>query len=178
MSRVATASGTGQPVPRDLVPAGPGLRLSGGFQQPARPVATEGQRTAGPADRGLPVGPARRRQSDHAGAAAGSIGHRLNCKDPAPEGLLAWMGSSDYSVHPQAFGRFVDVTADFECVTIGLDSRSVGTRRRSWGADLTPGLRRGGKGAAAGPPNPSSDRRNNRAAELGGLRSGLRCGPR
>jgi hypothetical protein len=42
----------------------------------------------------------------------------------------------DYSVHPQAIGRFVDITAGLESVTISLDGRSVGTHSRSWGAGL------------------------------------------
>jgi hypothetical protein len=47
------------------------------------------------------------------------------------------MGSNDYSVHPQAIGRFVNVTADLETVTISLDGRCVGNHTRSWGAGLT-----------------------------------------
>ncbi len=47
------------------------------------------------------------------------------------------MGSNDYSVHPQAIGRFVEVTADLETVTISLDGRCVGNHPRSWGAGGT-----------------------------------------
>jgi hypothetical protein len=54
-----------------------------------------------------------------------------------PRDYYVRMGSNDYSVHPQAIGRFVDVTADLETVTISLDGRSVGTHPRSWGAGLT-----------------------------------------
>jgi len=54
-----------------------------------------------------------------------------------PRDYYVRMGSNDYSVHPQATGRFVDVTADLTTVTISLDGRSVGTHRRSWGSGLT-----------------------------------------
>jgi transposase len=51
-----------------------------------------------------------------------------------PRDYYVRMGSNDYSVHPQAIGRFVDVTADLRSVTISLEGRSVGTHPRSWGA--------------------------------------------
>ncbi|WP_307484247.1 IS21 family transposase [Pseudarthrobacter sulfonivorans] len=54
-----------------------------------------------------------------------------------PRDYYVRMGSNDYSVHPQAIGRFVDVTADLETVTISLDGRCVGNHTRSWGAGLT-----------------------------------------
>jgi hypothetical protein len=54
-----------------------------------------------------------------------------------PRDYYVRMGSNDYSVHPQAIGRFVDVTADLQSVTISLDGRSVGTHPRSWGTGLT-----------------------------------------
>jgi hypothetical protein len=54
-----------------------------------------------------------------------------------PRDYYVRMGSNDYSVHPQAIGRFVDVTADLETVTISLDGRCVGNHPRSWGAGLT-----------------------------------------
>ncbi|CCQ48546.1 integrase core domain protein [Pseudarthrobacter siccitolerans] len=54
-----------------------------------------------------------------------------------PRDYYVRMGSNDYSVHPQAIGRFVDVTADLESVTISLDGRPVGTHPRSWGTGLT-----------------------------------------
>jgi hypothetical protein len=54
-----------------------------------------------------------------------------------PRDYYVRMGSNDYSVHPQAIGRFVDVTADLETATISLDRRSVGSHPRSWGAGLT-----------------------------------------
>ncbi|MEJ1193166.1 IS21 family transposase [Pseudarthrobacter sp. CCNWLW207] len=54
-----------------------------------------------------------------------------------PRDYYVRMGSNDYSVHPQAIGRFIDVTADLETVTISLDGRCVGNHTRSWGAGLT-----------------------------------------
>jgi hypothetical protein len=54
-----------------------------------------------------------------------------------PQDYYVRMGSNDYSVHPQAIGRFVDVTADLETVTISLDGRTVATHARSWGTGLT-----------------------------------------
>jgi transposase len=54
-----------------------------------------------------------------------------------PRDYYVRMGSNDYSVHPQAIGRFVDVTADLETVTISLDGRIVGTHTRSWATKQT-----------------------------------------
>jgi hypothetical protein len=45
-----------------------------------------------------------------------------------PRDYYVRMGSEDYSVHPQAIGRFVDVTADLQAVTISLEGRCVGNR--------------------------------------------------
>jgi len=54
-----------------------------------------------------------------------------------PRDYYVRMGSNDYSVHPQAIGRFVDVTADLGTVTISLDGRTVGTHTRSWATGQT-----------------------------------------
>ncbi|TSE15722.1 IS21 family transposase [Arthrobacter sp. KBS0703] len=54
-----------------------------------------------------------------------------------PRDYYVRMGSNDYSVHPQAIGRFVEVTADLDTVRISLDGRSVGDHARSWGTGLT-----------------------------------------
>lgn len=43
----------------------------------------------------------------------------------------------DYSVHPGAIGRMVDVVADLERVVVHLDGRLVGEHQRSWGNALT-----------------------------------------
>jgi hypothetical protein len=49
-----------------------------------------------------------------------------------PRDYYVRMGSNDYSVHPQAIGRFVGVTADLESVSISMDGGSVGCHARSW----------------------------------------------
>lgn len=54
-----------------------------------------------------------------------------------PRDYYVRMGSNDYSVHPQAIGRFVDVSADLGTVRISLDGRIVGDHARSWGTGLT-----------------------------------------
>lgn len=54
-----------------------------------------------------------------------------------PRDYYVRMGSNDYSVHPQAIGRFVEVAADLETVTISLDGHGVGNHSRSWGTGLT-----------------------------------------
>ncbi len=54
-----------------------------------------------------------------------------------PRDYYVRTGSNDYSVHPQAIGRFVNVTADLTTVTISLDGRTVATHSRSWGTGLT-----------------------------------------
>jgi hypothetical protein len=45
-----------------------------------------------------------------------------------PRDYYVRVGSNDYSVHPQPIGRFVDVTADLQSVTISLEGP---VRRRS-----------------------------------------------
>ncbi|MDQ0850653.1 hypothetical protein QFZ65_002591 [Arthrobacter sp. B3I9] len=51
-----------------------------------------------------------------------------------PRDYYVRMGSNDYSVHPQAIGRFVEVTADLDTVSISLDGKCIGTHPRCWGA--------------------------------------------
>jgi transposase len=54
-----------------------------------------------------------------------------------PRDYYVRVGSNDYSVHPQAIGRFVEITADLDTVRISLDGRNVGDHARSWGTGLT-----------------------------------------
>jgi transposase len=44
---------------------------------------------------------------------------------------------NDYSVHPAAIGRMVDVVADLDLVCVRLDGRVVADHPRSWGNALT-----------------------------------------
>ncbi|WP_373683151.1 hypothetical protein [Arthrobacter sp. DR-2P] len=61
----------------------------------------------------------------------------FSAKARLPRDHSVRMESTDYSVHPQAIGRFVDVTADLTTITISLDGRIVGTHARSWATGLT-----------------------------------------
>lgn len=54
-----------------------------------------------------------------------------------PRDYYVRVASNDYSVHPQAIGRFVDVTADRSTVRISLDGRNIGTHTRCWSAGQT-----------------------------------------
>ncbi|MET3936986.1 hypothetical protein ABIE00_005102 [Arthrobacter sp. OAP107] len=42
-----------------------------------------------------------------------------------PRDYYVRMGSNDYSVYPQAIGRFVDVTADLDTVRISLGTGAM-----------------------------------------------------
>lgn len=44
---------------------------------------------------------------------------------------------NDYSVHPSAIGRMVEVSADLERVQVSCDGRAVADHARSWGNALT-----------------------------------------
>jgi hypothetical protein len=44
---------------------------------------------------------------------------------------------NDYSVHPAAIGRMVEVVADLGVVCVRLDGRVVAEHPRSWGTALT-----------------------------------------
>lgn len=54
-----------------------------------------------------------------------------------PRDYYVRVSSNDYSVDPQAIGRFVDVSADLETVSISLGDRNIGTHPRSWDRGLT-----------------------------------------
>lgn len=54
-----------------------------------------------------------------------------------PRDYYVRVASNDYSVHPQAIGRFVDITADLTTVRISLDGRTVGAHARCWGIGQT-----------------------------------------
>ncbi len=44
---------------------------------------------------------------------------------------------NDYSVHPAAIGRMVDVVADLELIVVRLESRVIADHQRCWGNALT-----------------------------------------
>jgi len=44
---------------------------------------------------------------------------------------------NDYSVHPAAIGRMVDVVADLELIVVRLEGRVIADHRRCWGNALT-----------------------------------------
>jgi hypothetical protein len=44
---------------------------------------------------------------------------------------------NDYSVHPTAVGRMVDVVADLDLVIVRLEGRVIANHPRSWGNALT-----------------------------------------
>ena len=54
-----------------------------------------------------------------------------------PRDYYVRVHSNDYSVHPSAIGRMVDVVADLEKVVVRLDGRVVANHSRSWGNALT-----------------------------------------
>jgi CMP-2-keto-3-deoxyoctulosonic acid synthetase len=44
---------------------------------------------------------------------------------------------NDYSVHPSAIGRMVEVSADLDRIQVSCDGRTVADHARSWGNALT-----------------------------------------
>lgn len=54
-----------------------------------------------------------------------------------PRDYYVRVHSCDYSVHPSAIGRMVDVTAGLERVQVRLGSQLLADHERSWGAALT-----------------------------------------
>ncbi len=54
-----------------------------------------------------------------------------------PRDYYVRVASNDYSVNPQAIGRFVEVSADLETVRITFEGRDAGTHPRSWARGQT-----------------------------------------
>ena len=54
-----------------------------------------------------------------------------------PRDYYVRVHGNDYSVHPSAIGRMVDVVAGLEMVQVRLEGRVVGEHQRSWGNALT-----------------------------------------
>lgn len=54
-----------------------------------------------------------------------------------PRDYYVRVHGNDYSVHPAAIGRMVDVAADLELVSVRLEGRLIAAHQRSWGNALT-----------------------------------------
>jgi len=54
-----------------------------------------------------------------------------------PRDYYVRVHGNDYSVHPTAIGRMVDVAADLELVIVRLEGRVIAEHPRSWGNALT-----------------------------------------
>jgi transposase len=54
-----------------------------------------------------------------------------------PRDYYVRVASNDYSVDPQAIGRFVEVSADLETVRISFEGRNAGVHRRCWARGQT-----------------------------------------
>ena len=54
-----------------------------------------------------------------------------------PRDYYVRVHGNDYSVHPTAIGRMVDVLADLELVSVRLEGRLIAEHPRSWGHALT-----------------------------------------
>lgn len=63
--------------------------------------------------------------------------HGFAARVRLPRDYYVRVGGNDYSVHPTAIGRMVDVACDLERVRVRLDDRVVADHRRSWGNALT-----------------------------------------
>lgn len=63
--------------------------------------------------------------------------HGFTARVRLPRDYYVRVAGNDYSVHPAAIGRMVEVSADLEQVRVLLDGRVVAEHRRSWGTALT-----------------------------------------
>jgi hypothetical protein len=54
-----------------------------------------------------------------------------------PRDYYVRVHGNDYSVHPAAIGRMVEVAADLELVSVRLEGRLIAKHPRSWGNALT-----------------------------------------
>ena len=59
--------------------------------------------------------------------------HGFTARVRLPRDYYVRVAGNDYSVHPTAIGRMVDVVADLAAVRVALDGRVVAVHRRSWG---------------------------------------------
>jgi transposase len=63
--------------------------------------------------------------------------HGFTARVRLPRDYYVRVAGNDYSVHPNAIGRMVEVSADLEAVRVRLDGRVVAEHQRSWGTALT-----------------------------------------
>jgi len=63
--------------------------------------------------------------------------HGFTARVRLPRDYYVRVAGNDYSVHPTAIGRMVEVAADLEAVRVHLDGRVVAEHQRSWGTALT-----------------------------------------
>ena len=118
-----------------LVPAWPPFSLPGRLQRPTQRVLGAGQRPAS-SGVGLPPGRAGRRRS------GGDAGRCRRCRRSTgwqqtlrlPRDHYVRLDCNDYSVHPAAVGRRVEVRADLDRVRVACDG--LAGRRPPAGAGL------------------------------------------
>lgn len=63
--------------------------------------------------------------------------HGFTARVRLPRDYYVRVFGNDYSVHPAAIGRMVEVVADLDLVCVRLDGRVVADHQRSWGTALT-----------------------------------------
>lgn len=63
--------------------------------------------------------------------------HGFSGRVRLPRDYYVRVAGNDYSVHPSAIGRMVDITADLERVRVRLEGRVIAEHQRSWGNALT-----------------------------------------
>lgn len=63
--------------------------------------------------------------------------HGFAARVRLPRDYYVRVFGNDYSVHPTAIGRMVDVVADLDLVIVRLEGRVIADHRRSWGNALT-----------------------------------------
>ena len=64
-------------------------------------------------------------------------GHGFTARVRLPRDYYVRVAGNDYSVHPAAIGRIVEVSADLARVRVVIDGRVVAEHQRSWGTAVT-----------------------------------------
>jgi transposase len=128
---------TRQRVSGDLVPARARVRLAGGLQHPADRLAGDGER---PHQAGVGCAPTERVEADRAAMltlppVAPVTGWRQSLR--LPRDHYVRLDANDYSVHPAAVGRRVEVVADLDRVRVVTDGRVVTCHDRCWARHQT-----------------------------------------